>query len=542
MLALSVAWVSACGAADGIPPGTDPDAGMDPVNLLVLTADPDAVVQVERGATGSFAFVLSDRDGVPVEGALVRFAIVGRANDASLESTESNTDSEGRVTGTIVGASTESSFQVRASTEGADPAYIDVSVSDTGFGSMNVDVAYAGARPITDFVVRLFSGMHCDDLESMTPPDRYERMRRSDGTTTFDGLPAGIAYAVLAQGQDRDRVVLARACADGFTIVANDTAATSLALEDTPAHAAGSYNVDFTFASTSPGERVAEAIQTTAGRYFTDDGASYVLDQVAAIYTRAGETEAAVQFEEFREAQYLDTHLSSYMAEHALGPAAALAAIGELASAGVNDVGVRAVLTVPESGMLARDAFAFTAFDARTDGIAFPISMDRVPPPMILSQGTYSSTVAAIQFESIDLSLPLGSLARAYVEGAAGMDLRPAIIAAAACEGMTSWWTDGGFDTNVLDAATLQQSCENAVEYIADATLVSLANLDLSARALHLSGSASVHDRDRDGAVDEIGTSALDGIWRPVGATTGIPADMHISAVRSSTRMSSPLR
>lgn len=542
LLTMSVAWASACGAHDTSQPGDTPDAGSPPESLLTLVADPDLPLQVERGATGTFTFKLVDRAGAPVVGALVRFAIVGRGNDASLTATEADTDSTGHVTGSIVGASTESSFQVRASSEGADSAYIDVSVSDTGFGSISVDVSYTGTRPIADYVVRLFSGMTCDDIESMTPPDRYERMHRSDESTLFEGLPAGVHFAVLAQGQDRDRVVLARACADGFTIVADETETTSLILEETPAHAAGTYNVRFAFAVATPGERVAQTIAESSAGFYSDDGATYLLDQVGAIYLRGGDAEQAAQFEEFRAAQYLDSALGAYLGEHDLGPGAALAAVGQLASEGVNHIALLATLTVPESGMLERDSLAFSAFDARFDSVAFPIPVDRVPPPIVLAQGLYSSATGALQFDSVDFTIPLGSLARAYIEGATRRELRPALIAAANCASMATWWIDGAFESDSVDGDILQIACERAIENVADSTLVSLANLDTTCRALHLSGDARVHDADHDGAVESIGENTLSGTWRPVGAPTGIVADMRVSAERFSGRTSAALR
>lgn len=515
-----------------------PDAGVV-VNPFHLAPEPDTALQVERSGTGLFAFAYRDENNEPIRGATVRFAIVGHANDASLLNTDSVTDENGLASGSFVGSSTESSFQIRATAPSADAAFLDVSVSNAGFGALEVELSYEGTRPITEYGLRLYSGRSCADVQPTTVQDRDERMRRSDSSITFETLPAGVSYAIEVHGMDRDRVVLATACHDAITIVANETQSLHITVEDTAAHAGGVYQVRFTVNAAAPGQRVYDQIQASSTGFYTDDSARYLLDQVDVLLALSSDTEAVARWQAYRASAYLDTMFESYFSEHATGPAYALLSLGALANDGVSHMTLVGNLSVPDTGEIQRDALMFSAFDVRFEGVAVPLATTTVALPSALSQGRYSSTQGALVVDSIDFELPLGSLARAYVEAATGDELRAAMIEAAHCEVLADWWDASGFDATACDATTLASACERSIENIADAALVRLANLDLSQRALHLQGLLTVHDSNHDGEVDTLGENSLAGIWRPVGASMGIPADMRVVGARNVPRRAS---
>jgi hypothetical protein len=532
--------LAGCGGSDGQTPPPNDDAGVV-MNPFHLVADPDSDVQVERGATAMFTFRYTDEAGAPIEDATVRFAILGHANDASLLTTQQVTDADGRVSGNIIGSSTETSFQIRATADMADAAFLNVSVSNAGFGSLEVEVTYTGTRPVVEYEMRLYSGLTCNALTSTTAPDRDERMRPSDSTLAFESLPAGVTYAVAIQGLDRDHILLANACKDGVTIVADDVQTTQVILEDTAAHGAGTYQLRFAFGSLAPGQRVYDQLRASSDSLYRDDGATYLLDQVDALITESEHPETLVQWQTARAAMYIDTAVASYLDAHETGPSFALEAVGALARDGIAHIAFNASLQVLENGDIARDALRFTAFDARSMGLTIPISMSLVPAPTSLSQGTYSTTRAALEITSFDFSLPLGSLARAYLESANSSEFRSIIIDAAQCEVLGEWWTDSEFNSDVSDAALIEAACSRAVESVADSALVAIANLDVSQRALHLEGTLSAHDDDHDGEIESIGESTLSGLWRRVGAMSGIASDMRVTGTRSGTRPASAI-
>jgi hypothetical protein len=94
----------------------------------------------------------------------VRFALLGDYKDASLDKSEVETDAAGTASLAITAPSSATTFSVRASVGESVSTSIGVSVSASGFGTLQVDELYDGERKFSYWMASVRTGVTCAEL------------------------------------------------------------------------------------------------------------------------------------------------------------------------------------------------------------------------------------------------------------------------------------------------------------------------------------------------------------------------------------------
>ncbi|MFW5920786.1 MAG: hypothetical protein ACOCUS_03010, partial [Polyangiales bacterium] len=219
------------------------DADVAPSTSLEVVDEPRLGLVFGEGAT--FRVRYRRDDGTPIEGGTVRFALDGNAHDSTLDEVEATTGTDGIARGTVLAGTTRAAFRVRVTAEGAAAVFLDVSVSDRGFGTLRAEIApYDGERTVDHVVLNVFAATSCDaeGLLGRTA-DRSKRLSLEESSARFLGLPADLSYAVTARGENAGDEALAWACVDGIEVMADDDVRTDVALSDLPLEVAGEYDM-----------------------------------------------------------------------------------------------------------------------------------------------------------------------------------------------------------------------------------------------------------------------------------------------------------
>ncbi len=131
----------------------------------------------------------------------VRFALLGDFQDASLDKSEVDTDSSGHAELSITAPSSATTFSVRASVADTVSTTIGVSVSASGFATLQVVKNYDGARTFSYLMASVRTGVTCAELANQPLSDGdITGSSPQDGTPQIDGAPVGPTLAVTLRG------------------------------------------------------------------------------------------------------------------------------------------------------------------------------------------------------------------------------------------------------------------------------------------------------------------------------------------------------
>jgi len=208
----------------------------------------------------------------PQPGASLRFALVGEALDGSLSTTRVTLGKDGLATTELTMPSSAASFRLRASVACTAEVYVPVSVGDRGFGSLDVEALYRGARAPERLTVSLYRAADCTGLAGVGS-DRTVPIPLPGGTIRFGSLPADVDYVVRAVALGRDGLELATACGGPARIQADTNARVVTVFSDAPLRMAERYGTtmafDLTAVATTSASRwstmVAAAIESAGG-------------------------------------------------------------------------------------------------------------------------------------------------------------------------------------------------------------------------------------------------------------------------------------
>lgn len=205
-----------------------------------------------------------------MRGAEVRFALVGDALDGSLSATRVTLGDDGVAVTELTAPSSAASFRVRATVPCTAEVYVPVSVGDRGFGALDVEAVYRGARTPEGLSVSLYRAADCAGLPSGA--DLTSAVALPGGVLHFMSLPAGLDYVVRAVAHGRDGLELAAACGGPARVQAGATARVVAVFSDAPLRVGDRYAAalafDLTGAATASAPRwsaVVEAELTRAG-------------------------------------------------------------------------------------------------------------------------------------------------------------------------------------------------------------------------------------------------------------------------------------
>ncbi len=265
--------LTACGGGKG--PDDDPRYESA---RLELVGSPAVNLRYEETTTLRVRYL--DQDNQPIEGAPIRWTLVGEAASSRLAALQSATDLGGVAAMTLTSGTSNTNFEVEVSppADGA-PVRFAVSVSDEAVGSISVTMTYGGTRSLVSFQAYLFDGIGCPSLS----PDRISDPLRSapneasiDARPAFAGLAPGIDYAVAVVAYN-SRHVAAFGCTDAVVVNVGENSEVLVSLDDEalPPDFAGVWSLDnrFDFGGALPpaAQDVVDVLGELADDDVTDD-------------------------------------------------------------------------------------------------------------------------------------------------------------------------------------------------------------------------------------------------------------------------------
>ena len=223
VLLVTVCLQFACAAVSS----TDYDGGHGDV----LADAPPRDHQLELVSAGSLGLVAKEEamyevlyrgpDGLPVAGAMIDVALVGEANDSSLESTVLISDASGQAAVTLIAGVTSAVFRVRFSAVRAESLFLDVRVGALGSGAAKVTLSPDGIAGAASTRVFVIQDAQCAPDVIRLPSVTEIPVAPGLQTVRFVDLKADNLHAFAAQALDQGEQVLGFGCSTG-SIVANE--------------------------------------------------------------------------------------------------------------------------------------------------------------------------------------------------------------------------------------------------------------------------------------------------------------------------------
>ncbi len=509
--------------------GTGPDATASAARLEVLPPT-DLTLGFEEQATVSVRY--TENDGTPIAESAVRFGLEGTAHDSSLDALTATTDADGLASVHVIGGTTVATFRVRVSADRAAPAYVDVAVSDSGFGSLRAKLHYDGSRTLATRTVALFADTHCTDPRVQgAGSDRYGRLPDEAEDHLFVGLPAGGTYAVVGRGEGPDGAVLAYACVDGVHVTQGAEAEADLDLSDVALVTDGDYASALSIDATEVGTATAEIARTSAMADIDRAGgdAPFLLDAVETAMRNAGRGAAADALSAGRLGGETESSLASALSASSRGPSVAITNVAATLGDYLSQVTVAGQLSIDTSGattpvVWTTGTVAVGAGGPDSPRLPLDLSPFGVEPAGMLLAHLMSSR-SALAFDDLSLVLPLGTLGKATLAGMAAsrhLDSTAALLMdQAGCDVLSSWGASEPTIGPACNAACLSDACNAALEQVSSDMSGALDAVDDMRKTVELRGSADLVDSNSNLRVDRITSSNLTGSWWGTGGGEG---------------------
>lgn len=481
-------------------------------------------------------------DGQGVAGAPIRFALEGAAHDATVTELSLQTQRDGVAETTIVAGSVASAFRVRVSTDRAASAYVNVSVSNLGFGSLQVRAVYEGRRgEPSRRVVSVYSQTGCQPLGGLPSfPDRSLTIHDPETEVIgWSALPAGLRYAIVARVGGSPGVTLATACRDEVVIVRDQETLVELAFEDAPLNPSGRYHINLSLRSV----QAIEAVTEQAGEAATDyigDAAELYLDALEAELRDRGKIAAADGLADDRSGGGPERELTAGLEDAGEGPGVATTRFlahlsGRLAvirlggplELALDSTGLSAAWTVEqlEVGAVSGDPDEPSPWELDATMLEFE------PALTALRDAAEDLVIAS----PLELKLPLGTLtAAAMDEAAATASSRGALLVdGAGCEALADWVDASDPIRPSCDRDCAGAACRRALDGVFDAMKAAVTDLDLTRDEISLEGTLSLVDEDGDLVVDGFEGRELTGTWTSETAASSDPLTAGVLGTRA---------
>jgi len=529
--------LTACGPTEvTVDGGFASDASTGPAGRIIIESERSLGLTYEEASEIEVRYL---EGGSPRGGVTLRFVLDGNANDAMLEDLEVVTGDDGLARTELVAGTVGSAFRVRISAERAPSAYVNVSVSNAGFGAIGVEAPYEGGRAEwSRRVITVYSETECD------PPDGYPASRiarvltlddPAESDVTFTTLPAGLPYAVVGVVEGSTGEVLASACVDAVEVLADETTDVQLRFADVALMPSGTYETELVLDADAFEAVVMRGID--AGVPAASVGAEAMLEAVEAELRARGFDAIADAFAAERmtgaPADDLDTELAADGADAAEGLRRFFARLLELFG--------KVRLTGPLALDLDEGAVTATwsVVDLQIgevgtpDGPA-PLPIDPALSGLALAPSvglTWRPDLDEVKVDSLSLSLPIGVLVSAALEAALA-DSRSApgraLRDAAGCGTLISWVADDPTLRPVCDASCADAACSAALSPILDAAQTAMLE-EPGLDTVTLAGPLMAIDDDGDLVVDRL-DGTLPGSW-----ASGSPMPTTVDATATLT-------
>ena len=469
--------LSACATTVPVDPITDPP--LQPQRRLEVLSDARATVLFGDSLNVTVRYF--DENDMPIPGAPVDFALVGRANDSSLAEPTVVTDDVGVVDAVLQAGMTASVFKLRARAEGAEPVFIEVSISDSGFGELSVTPSYEGSRVLDQFSASLFVDSRCsDDPEMMEAGDRTAMRSAADTEPLhFAALAAGVPYSIVVRGHGPQGTVLVWGCVDAVQFNADEQREIEVLIQDLALESKGSYTGTLKVAIPAAGtlleNRVSQTFNTTA----TDE----VLFN--AILESRGFSAQVADLGEWDGFSAMRTELIRRVAA-------------------LDHLSVNAAIHVDEQ----QADFQLLELWAGAEDQLVQVTRldDRMRTRLVAEVARDGGTLVV---ESLTLGLPVSIVASTMIDRGRDEGANLNVWAEfAKCQELSLQVSVPGCDSECV-----RNACRQQVE--ADLLLLQekLSSLDRVRNELTLSGSVSLRDKDSDLQVDTVTGTLLRGTW-----------------------------
>lgn len=509
---LLLVLLGGCAAADDAREGGD-DAGLeDPYRLTWVDG---GAIRMSPGDATSVGVLYVDPDGVPAIDT-VSFALVGSAQDASLSSLEAETDANGGATVDLVASSIAASFRLRASAPLAEEIFLDVAVSDSGFGDVLVTPRFVGHREIEARDARLLTGIPCAELDALVLPPGDRSVPVDDAWTPvlLPGLAAGPTYTAVVTGSVAGSVV-AYGCTDGLTVADALQTDAEVVVDDLEPTPSGEYDVHtvIDLLGVIPGQPSTWLEPTRNLLTEEGDPTGYLVARIADYVEATYDADAR---ERFLDAMGVDSTLRLALSTPERDPLVHVDAIAADVEAALSQPVLLSTLAIdPMDG----------AYQALHDVSSIEIpgaSIDlEADAPLafadlsVVSQGAASVTFAdgSIDIGTHELELPLGTIAAAIADRVlpardGAIDLADLVSQRLDCADVAQQMASVGAGAD-CDVTCLAAGCLEACVHLASSIQSDLSAADESFSRLVISGHATLLDEGGDLRAEKL----LSGSW-----------------------------
>lgn len=519
--------------------------------IRILSA---ARVQLEFGELTTLRVLLRDPQGEPAVGERVSFGLRGRSQDASLDALDAVADDRGEVTAKLMAGDMAATFEVRVSAAGALDRHVGVAISDSGFGSLQVEAPYDGRRDVRERVIVVQADTRCDELERSAGDPSFTLLGEQ-ALAEFLALPAATRYAVAGFAQGASGVVLAEGCVDGVEIDAGRTTEVTLEWVDATLVPSNQLQLDLALHARAPAawlgallESAAEAAVTRGadGELVGDDAeARFLLDALdAKLRDDPDDDEALGLADQLVKARAdaggtLEKSLGSLLVVNDEGP---LRSIDELASrtvAALEHIGVEAGVGIDGSGGDYTLSSWTMQLSASTDDgdIVARLSL---PAALPTSKG-HATRVAgddALEADTLRLRVALGALTAKVLRAradAAPDDDATSPAAVLGCATLEEWLGKQAITgADACDGDCFDAVCARAMLRVLAAAEPALIAVDDGRPEIQLSGTLMLEDRDGDLLADVVEAAELVGEWPASpdgGSGAGVSGSAQATAV-----------
>lgn len=480
-----------------------------------------------------------DADGQPLAGRSVAFDLSETRSGASLSPSQVSTGDDGYARATLYAGTSTAMFSVRVTAEGADTVAFQITVGNPVPPVAHIEVSYEGERKATSVSLTLVPEASCQDAAAMGSSANAD----SQVIYKFDGLGQGqfdldadVSYALLASARNDTNAKLASGCTEFDAPSTADADEASLdvriALADVPLALADAYAVALSLDLQQPLAQLAPAAASAVSAALAAGPAAagtFYLDAVAAQLP----TDQVSAFAEAR-AGGLDQALATLLDNSETGPLRIASELSSLVSALGPSCSVQASYSAEGAGSFRVDRlFALPSPALGAGAKAVDLRAGALSGAAAL-RASYDEASAELRFESLSFELGLGSYAGVLLDGARAdaANFAARLAAAHGCASLGILASTPSWPVAITPAVAVA-ACEQAAAGLVERIEAAWQVLDAAHPSVWLSGSVSVHDRDDDGVVDDLGPSALHGSWSSapdgppgasVGATLRVPA------------------
>jgi hypothetical protein len=495
-------------------------------------------VRLGFGEQATIEAQVTDTDGVPVPDTAISFALIGRAQDASLGTLSAASDEDGMASTTIQAGQKAAAFSVRVSAPGAYDQQVDVAISNAGFGNLEVRADYFGLRTVNERIVAIKAGASCKDLGDRMG-DAMMRFGPDQDVVRFLALPAGITYAVLGMAEGSDSTVVAQGCTDGLVVVADGSVRANVPFSDEPISVAGELVLSAELRADDAAVSVISTARNAVNAVVLNDAsgrparlnaeARFLLDSLDAVLRsddyaqRPGVLALADELSQARLANGGSGSLEGQLqAQLSAADQGALPAIDDLAEAAaplLERIGLDAQLNVRAKGVALALSIRTTRLSALgAEGGEPPVVLDL---PLDAEPTAASALLAAehdqLMLEPSEIKVAFGALGaqvlrRVFTAAAPGhgADLRERM----GCDTLGQWLGNATLQhAPACDGDCVFAACDRAVARLLGSAETALLGLDTLRPTITLEGPFQLGDDDGDLKAERMSSDALDGRW-----------------------------